>query len=56
MFVIRKDLDNNLGGGSPDGKVGRRNVDQYQTYDAFVSLRAGPMLQLRGREHSNVKT
>lgn len=51
MFEIRSSLDNNLGGGSPDGRLGRRNVDQYQTYDAFVSLRDGPLVQLRHRKH-----
>ncbi|KAF3770322.1 cytochrome P450 [Cryphonectria parasitica EP155] len=51
-FEIRRDEASNLGGGDPSGKAGRRNVDQYQTYDAFVSLRVGPLVQLRRRQHS----
>lgn len=49
-FEVRRDFANNLGGGSPEGRVGRRNVDQYQTYDAFVSLRQGPMVQFKRRQ------
>lgn len=49
-FEVRRDFADNLGGGSPEGRVGRRNVDQYQTYDAFVSLRQGPMVQFKRRQ------
>ncbi|KAL1875164.1 hypothetical protein Daus18300_003232 [Diaporthe australafricana] len=49
-FEVRRDFADNLGGGSPDGRWGRRNVDQYQTYDAFVSLREGPMVQFKRRQ------
>lgn len=48
-FEIRPDASNTLGGGNLDGKVGRRNVDHYQTFDAFVSLRDGPMVQFKYR-------
>lgn len=49
-FEVRRDFANNLGGGSPEGRVGRQNVDQYQTYDAFVSMRDGPMVQFKRRQ------
>lgn len=49
-FELRQDAADLVGGGSLDGKVGgRRNVEQYQTYDAFVSLRDGPMVQFQRR-------
>lgn len=48
-FEVRRDFVDNLGGGSPDGRVGRRNPDQFQTYDAFVGLRHGPMVQFKRR-------
>lgn len=48
-FEVRPDATNTLGGGSLDGRVGRKNVDQYQTFDAFVSLRDGPMVQFKNR-------
>lgn len=49
QFEIRLDPSNNLGGGSPDGREGRRNVEQYQLYDVFVAIRDGPMVQLKKR-------
>ncbi|KAJ4386531.1 hypothetical protein N0V93_009428 [Gnomoniopsis smithogilvyi] len=52
-FEIRRDPSNNLGGGDPlNGSPGRRNPDQYQTYDIFVSSRDGPMVQLKKRLRS----
>lgn len=52
-FEMRRDPSNNLGGGDPiSGRPGRRNPDQYQIYDVFVSLRDGPMIQLKRRVHS----
>lgn len=48
-FEIRQDASNSVGGGSPDSRAGRRHVDQYQTYDAFVSLRDGPVVQFKKR-------
>lgn len=51
-FEVRPDKTNCIGGGTLDGRLGRRNVDQYQTYDAFVSLRDGPMVQFSRREES----
>lgn len=48
-FEVRRDFADSLGGGSPDGRVGRRNPDQFQTYDAFVGLRQGPMVQFKRR-------
>jgi cytochrome P450 len=53
-FEIKADLTRNLGGGTADGKIGRRMVDQYQTYDAFVSMRDGPLVQFKKRVHSGV--
>lgn len=52
MFEIRRDCQSNLGCGSPDRETGRQNVNQYQTFDTFVSLRDGPMVQLRPRRHA----
>lgn len=52
-FEMRRDPGNNLGGGDPiHGRLGRRNPDEYQIYDIFVSLRDGPMIQLKRRVHS----
>lgn len=52
-FEMRRDPDNNLGGGDPvHGKPGRRGPDDYQIYDVFVALRDGPLVQLRKRVHS----
>ncbi|KAJ4418597.1 hypothetical protein N0V82_005483 [Gnomoniopsis sp. IMI 355080] len=52
-FEISRDPNNNLGGGDPhNGRPGRRNPDQYQTYDVFVSSRDGPMVQLKKRSYS----
>ncbi|KAH7089779.1 cytochrome P450 [Paraphoma chrysanthemicola] len=47
---FRRDPTNNLGGGDPDGKPGRRVVDHYQTYDIFVSGRKGPVVQVKKRD------
>lgn len=52
VFELRRDPTNNLGGGSPDGRVGRRDPGQYQIYDIFVAMRDGPMVQLKKRTHS----
>lgn len=49
-FEIRRDPKSNLGGGSADSRVGRRNPLQFQTYDTFVSLREGPIVQLSHRK------
>ncbi|KAI4595388.1 hypothetical protein KJ359_007063 [Pestalotiopsis sp. 9143b] len=49
---LRPDVDNKLGAGDPNGKHGRRNAEQYQTYDAFVCMRDGPMVQFRKRGHA----
>ena len=48
-FEVRRDFADNLGGGSPEGRLGRRNPDQFQTFDAFVGLRQGPMVQFKRR-------
>jgi cytochrome P450 len=49
-FEIKGDPTNKLGGGEPNGKPGRRMVDQYQTYDMFVSNRKGPIVHVKRRE------
>lgn len=49
-FEIRQDTSTLIGGGSPNGTGGRSCEEQYQTYDAFVSLRDGPMVQFKRRE------
>lgn len=48
-YGIVKDPRSNLGGGSPDGRPGRRYKDQYQVYEMFVANRKGPIVQLRER-------
>ncbi|KAL1854472.1 hypothetical protein Daus18300_011393 [Diaporthe australafricana] len=48
-FEMRQDPDNLLGGGGPGAGRGRENADVYQTFDVFVSLRDGPMVQFRRR-------
>jgi hypothetical protein len=50
-FEIKKDPKSNLGGGSADGRPGRRVEDQYQVYEMFVANREGPMVQLKERAH-----
>ncbi|CAI6058673.1 unnamed protein product [Clonostachys chloroleuca] len=50
QFELRQDpKSDNLGGGSPDNIEGRREVDQYQLYDIFVSRRFGPVVQFKRR-------
>ncbi|KAH3953262.1 hypothetical protein HBH70_033540 [Parastagonospora nodorum] len=48
-YEIMQEPDNKLGGGRADGEWGRRNEDQYQTYDSFVSNRKGPIVRLKER-------
>jgi cytochrome P450 len=50
-FELRNDADGNLGGGSFDGEWGRKEVDQYQTWDISVAKRKGPLVQLKERVH-----
>jgi hypothetical protein len=49
LFEVRRDPTKDLGAGEPNGDIGRRVVDQYQTYEAFVSLRDGPLVQFSKR-------
>ncbi|KAF2770283.1 benzoate 4-monooxygenase cytochrome-like protein P450 [Teratosphaeria nubilosa] len=49
-FQVKQDPGNNLGGGSPDGRPGRREENQYQLFEAFVALRDGPVVQLLPRK------
>lgn len=49
-FEVRQDPSNLVGGGCVGARAGRDREEQYQTYDAFVSLRDGPMVQFRKRE------
>lgn len=49
MYEIKQDPVNSLGGGRADGRPGRREEGQYQTYEMFVSNRKGPMVQLKER-------
>lgn len=49
LFDMRQDPNNLLGGGGPGKGRGRGNVDLYQTYDVFVSLHDGPMIQFKRR-------
>lgn len=50
MFDMRQDPKNPLGGGGPGAGRGRENANLYQTYDVFVSLHDGPMIQFKRRE------
>lgn len=49
LFDVRKDPNSGLGGGSADGREGRRDPNHYQLYDTFVAARDGPMIQLKRR-------
>lgn len=49
-FEVRPDASNHIGGGSLDGRFGRRAVDQYQILDAFVAMRDGPVVQFKKRD------
>lgn len=51
-FQMRRDPSNNLGGGDPSGRIGRRNPEHYETYDAFVATRDGPLVQFKERVRS----
>jgi cytochrome P450 len=48
-FEMRRDQKSNLGGGTPEGEWGRKEVDQYQTWDISVANRKGPLIQFRER-------
>lgn len=49
LFDMREDPNNRVGGGGPGMGPGRENPDLYQTYDVFVSLHDGPMVQFKRR-------
>ncbi|KAG8161257.1 hypothetical protein KVR01_009521 [Diaporthe batatas] len=49
LFDMREDPDKKVGGGGPGKGPGRENPDLYQTYDIFVSLHDGPMIQFKRR-------
>lgn len=49
QFEVRQDPANLVGGGCLGGRAGRDRQEQYQTHDAFVSLRDGPVVQFRKR-------
>lgn len=51
-FEMRPDPENNTGAGSPRFVDGRREVGQYQLYDAFVAMRDGPYVQFKRRAHA----
>ncbi|KAL7755384.1 hypothetical protein ACKLNR_014482 [Fusarium oxysporum f. sp. zingiberi] len=51
-YKIRPDITSNLGGGGFDAVEGRRTSGQYQLHDVFVSIRDGPMVQLKKRTRS----
>ena len=38
-FQMRRDPSSNLGGGDPNGRIGSRNLEHYETYDAFAATR-----------------
>lgn len=52
LYEVRKDPNSGLGGGSENGREGRRDPNHFQLYDTFVAARDGPMIQLKRRTHS----
>jgi hypothetical protein len=46
---IRPDPVDKTGAGGPALGEGRREVGQYQLYDAFVAMRYGPLVQFKER-------
>jgi cytochrome P450 len=51
-FQMRSDPNSNLGRGDPNGRAGRQNPEHYQTYDAFVATRDGPLVEFKERVRS----
>lgn len=49
---IRPDPKDNTGAGGPALAIGRREIGQYQLYDAFVAMRNGPVVQFKERSLS----
>ena len=47
---VRAAPGSTLGEGHPDLCWGRRNRNEYQLFDAYVSMRDGPMVQFKKRE------
>lgn len=47
---VRAAPGSTLGEGYPDLGWGRRNRNEYQVFDAFISMREGPMVQFKTRE------
>ena len=47
---VRAAPGSTLGEGDPSLGWGRRNRNEYQVFDAFVSMRDGPMIQFKARE------
>ena len=47
---VRAASGSTLGEGSPELGWGRRDRKQFQLYDTFISLREGPMIQVKKRE------
>ncbi|KAH6674728.1 cytochrome P450 monooxygenase-like protein [Halenospora varia] len=52
---IRAVDGNSLGGGDPKWGWGRRDPKHYNTIDAFIAVRNGPMLQFRRKEATNAE-
>ena len=47
---VRAAPGSTLGEGNPSLGWGRRNRNEFQVYDAFISIRDGPMVQFKTRE------
>ena len=47
---VRAAPGSTLGEGSPDLGWGRRNRNEFQLFDSYVSMRDGPMIQFKKRE------
>lgn len=49
-FDVRLAPDSTLGEGAPELGWGRRNKNQFQLEDVYISIRNGPLLQFRRRQ------
>lgn len=49
LYDVQAMEGNDLGAGKPDQILGRQNKQVYQTWDSFISIRQGPVVQFRAR-------
>ncbi|KAF3061636.1 hypothetical protein GL218_03349 [Daldinia childiae] len=50
---VRREPGSTLGSGGPEYGWGARDRKQFQLFDAYISIRHGPMLQFRKRQQSD---